>query len=265
MPMVTRLSAALMAVVAIAASTAFAQILPDDIVIPSGDESPTETPDDVPRLSRVALVVLDAGHGGEDAGVRAQKAGGETIFEKDIALAIARKAEARVAEETGARVQLTRSADVRLSAVERASSSNEARADLFLSIHLNSSPSPKARGFQVNYHDSSGAENGGSAPGAVLWSAAQRPFEAESARLAEIVRESLAAKVALPDRGVRRMPVPALEGAVCPAVLVEVGFLSNEEEAVALGTEAVQDAIAAALAEAVLRMDAVMALEDADE
>lgn len=260
MPMVTRLSAALLAVFAIAASTSFAQILPEDVVVPTAEETPTGEPEpELPTLSRVAVVVLDPGHGGEDAGARATKAGGDPVVEKEVALAIAKKAEARVAAATGARVLLTRSADVRMGAVDRASFANEARADLFVSIHLNSSPSQRARGFQVHYHDSSAAEHRGSASGAVPWSAAQRPFEAESARFAEILRESLAAKVALPDRGVRRMPVPALEGTVCPAVLVEVGFVSHPEEAVALGTGSVQDAIAEALAEAVLRMDAVMA------
>lgn len=261
MLILTRLSPALVAV--LLAGPALAQ-LPDDIVIPTYEATPYETPDEVPRLSRVALVVLDPGHGGDDSGARTTRTGGETVLEKDIALAIAKKAEARVADETGARVVLTRTADVRMGAVDRTSVANEAEADLFVSIHLNSSPSPKARGFQVHYHDSSLAENAGSAAGAVPWSAGQKPFEAESARLAEILRESLAAKVALPDRGVRRMPVPALEGAVCPAVLVEVGFLTNEEEALALGQESVQDAIADALAEAVLRMDAVMALKDSD-
>lgn len=248
--------------------------LPPGVFLPElGDPEDGADPAGVlgPRLQAISLVVIDPGHGGEEAGARAAPRAGEnpgtTLAEKDLALAIARKAESAIVAQTGARVMLTRSDDARLSPAERASFANEARADVFVSLHANSSPSPAARGFRIYYHDPSGAvaARGAAArdapPGATAWSAAQRPVEGESARFAEILRESLAAKVALPDGGVRRLPMTTLEGSLAPAVLLEVGYLSNPDEALALSTDAVQDAVAAAIAEAVLRMDAVLSTD----
>lgn len=259
-------------------SPAFAQNdsqLPGDVVLPGATATPSsgvpgERPNDGPRLRAVSVVVVDPGHGGDDAGAKAPAREGadpaSLLVEKNVALAIARRVESAVVAQTGARVLLTRSADVRVGPADRAAFANEARADLFVSVHLNAGPSAAARGFQVYYHDASGAEDAPagargnpSVAAPKRWPAAQRGVEADSARLAEIVRESLAAKLTLPDRGVRRIPIATLEGATCPAVLVEVGYLTNAEEALALSTAAVQDAFADAIAEAVLRMDAVLA------
>lgn len=242
-------------------------------MLPGATETPLEPtgarPVEGPRLRAVSVVVIDPGHGGDDAGARAAARTGAdpatALVEKDLALAIARRAESAIVAQTGARVLLTRSSDVRVGAADRAAFANEARADLVVSIHLNGSPSSAARGFQVYYHDASIAEDAPAARAdpAVAppkrWAAAQRGVEADSARLAEIVRESLAAKLTLPDRGVRRIPIATLEGATCPAILVEAGYLTNAEEALALSTAAVHDAFAEAIAEAVLRMDSVLA------
>lgn len=249
--------------------------LPGDVVLPGGNSTPIpggngERPLEGPRLRAVSVVVVDPGHGGDDAGARASAKAGEdpaaALVEKNLTLAFARRVESAIVAQTGARVLLTRSSDVRVAPADRAAFTNEARADLLVSIHLNGSPSPAARGFQVYYHDASTATDDAPAPRGdpavpppTRWPAAQRGVEADSARLAEIVRESLAAKLTLPDRGVRRIPIATLEGATCPAILVEVGYLTNAEEALALSTGAVQDAFAEAIAEAVLRMDSVLA------
>ncbi|HVO30767.1 MAG TPA: N-acetylmuramoyl-L-alanine amidase, partial [bacterium] len=192
----------------------------------------------------------------------ARATGATALVEKDLTLAFAKKIEATVTAKTGARVLLSRSADVHLSTVERPSFANEARADLFLSLHLNASPSPEAKGFRVYYHDPSGAEMIApalEAAPAIPWSAAQRDVEGRSAHFADLLRESLAAKVTLADRGVKRVPLAVLEGATCPAALVELGFLSNHDEALALSTDAVQDAVAEAVADAIVKMDASLA------
>lgn len=252
-------------------SVALAQ-LPGDVVIPG--ETPTETEGEVTtessRLQNISIVVIDPGHGGDDAGAKDPVRG---TLEKNLTLAIAKKIEATFSAHpiaSSARVLLTRDDDTRRETSARPSLANESRADLLVSIHVNASPSPAARGFGVAYHDGAGANQsalrprGGAASSASAplpaqpWNTAQRSREEESARFAEIVRDSLAAKVTLPDRGVKRLPLAVLEGAMCPAVLVEVGYLTNDQEALALGTSAVQDAVAEAIAEAVVRMDAVM-------
>lgn len=230
--------------------------LPEDIVVPGVTSEDLTAVPDGPRLHAISVVVVDPGHGGDDPGGRDVSGG---LLEKDLSLAVARRAEAVVARETGARVLVTRPGDVRVAPVDRASMTNEAHGDLLISIHANSAPSPKTRGFTVYYHDPSGDTSPSVVEGAEPWAQGQKAVEGESARFAEVLRESLAAKVALPDRGVRRLPMAVLEGAACPAVLVEMGFLSNPEEALALSTGAVQDAVAEAIAESVLRMDAILA------
>lgn len=244
--------------------------LPSDVVLPGDTPAPTPDPGGEPdpaRFRAISVVVVDPGHGGDDVGARDLARGS---MEKDLTLLIAKKVEAAFASHaigTGARLLLTRDGDVRAATTSRTSLANEARADLLVSIHGNASPSANARGFQVAYHDGAGADAGFARPRnphagplpAQPWVAAQKSREEDSAKFAEIVRESLAAKVALPDRGVKRLPLAVLEGALCPAVLIEVGYLSNDQEALALSTGAVQDAVAEAIAEAVLRMDAVIA------
>ena len=260
------------------AASATAQ-LPPDVVLPGVTPTPAAEEEhegdlflDAPRLRSISIVVVDPGHGGDDAGARDPERG---TAEKDLTLEIARRVEAKFAARaigSGARVLLTRDGDVRTPIEDRTSLANESRADLFVSLHVNGSPSPEARGFHVAYHDASTADLG-IAPGArgtrrsgplpaQPWLTAQRRHEERSARFAEIMRESLAAKVTLPDRGVKRLPLAVLEGATCPAVAVELGYLTHPEEGLALSTDAVQDAVAEAIAEAVLRMDSVLTGSD---
>lgn len=234
-------------------------LLPGDVVIPGSTAAPSATPAEM-RLRAISIVVLDPGHGGDDTGVRASTA--TPIAEKDLALELARRIEALVTSQTGARVLLSRAADVHLATPDRTSFANEARADLFLSIHANGSPSPSAHGFRVYYHDSSSADAGPAAAGpapALAWPLAQRDSESKSAHFAELLRESLTTKVAIADRGVKRVPMSVLEGSTCPSVVLEIGFLSNKDEALALSTSAVQDAIAQAVADAIQKMDATLA------
>lgn len=245
--------------------------LPGDVVFPGETPEPSPEPIDAAfdpaRLRAISVIVVDPGHGGDDVGARDPARG---VMEKDLTLAIAKKLEATLAAHPiagAARVLLTRDEDSHVDVTDRTSLANESRADLLVSLHVNASPSAAARGFHVAYHDGAGADVALARPRdrraaplpAQPWVSAQRLREEDSARFAELVRDSLAAKVALPDRGVKRLPLSVLEGAMCPAVLVEIGYLSNDQEALALSTGAVQDAVAEAIAEAVVRMDAVMA------
>ena len=248
--------------VALAQEPSPTSALPGDVVIPGATPEPSEAPGVVePHTRVISVVVVDPGHGGDDAGV---SSGGATpIAEKDLTMAIARRIESKVSAETGVHVLLTRGGDVRATAGDRASLANQSHASLFLSIHADGSPAPSARGFRVYYHDpADDVPSPTPAPDgshATPWAAAQKPVEETSARFAEALHDALAAKLTIPDRGVRRMPLATLEGATCPAAWIDVGYLTNSDDTLALSTDAVQDAIAEAVGEAVLRMDAVMA------
>lgn len=206
------------------------------------------------------LVVLDPGHGGEDHGARGP--GGE--LEKDIVLSVARMTAARL-QATGIEARLTREGDENLSLQDRTALANRLRADAFVSIHANASTARGARGAETYFMsaDASDAvaaraaatENLDASPDTVqliLWDLAHVANLNASSRLARAIQGRLNHLQGIRDRGVRQAPFVVLTGATMPAALVEIGFLSNREEAARLASRPAQDSIAAALTEAIL-------------
>jgi N-acetylmuramoyl-L-alanine amidase len=205
------------------------------------------------------IVVLDPGHGGEDRG--AQGPGGE--LEKDITLAVARLTAAQL-QAAGITTRLTRDGDEAISLNDRTALANRLHAVAFLSIHVNASPAKGARGAETYFMNAdpsdvqaaqaAARENAGSPPNAVqliLWDLAYVANLNASARLAGLVQTQMNALHGIPDRGVKQAPFVVLVGATMPAALVEIGFLSNPDEAAKLVSPDTQSAIAAALASAV--------------
>jgi N-acetylmuramoyl-L-alanine amidase len=213
------------------------------------------------------LVVVDPGHGGEKHGA----AGPGGLTEKQIALQIARRVASHLARQ-GGRVILTRTGDTTVSLDARAALANLKEVDLFLSIHLNSMPTPAARratqGIETYFlsADASDAaatevaerENadrlaGEPEPGAdpvanILEDLDRTETLARSSRLAQALHERLVVETGAEDRGVKQAPFIVLAGARMPAVLLEVGFLSHPEEGRRLADRAYQERVAKAIA-----------------
>jgi N-acetylmuramoyl-L-alanine amidase len=194
---------------------------------------------------KINRIVIDAGHGGHDDGT----IGPNGVREKDVVLDVALRLAALVNSRLGAEVVLTRSDDTFVPLTERTAIANEHRADLFLSIHANSSPAPSVAGtetFLLNLNSSPGAisvaarENAGSDKSIgelrdLLQTIAQNDKIAESQTFAADIQSSIftqAAKgnVAAHDRGVKKAPFVVLIGAHMPSVLAEIGFLSNPKD-----------------------------------
>jgi N-acetylmuramoyl-L-alanine amidase len=207
-----------------------------------------------------SLVLLDPGHGGEDLGARGPA--GET--EKEITLAVARATAARL-QAAGVTARLTREGDETVSLTDRTALANRLQATVFLSIHVNASPARGAHGAETYYMSvdasdpqaaqAAARENASATPDTVqliLWDLAHVANLNNSARLARGVQERLNALQGIRDRGIRQAPFVVLTGATMPAALVEVGFLSNAQEAGRLLARDTQDEIAAALAEAIV-------------
>ena len=205
------------------------------------------------------LVVLDPGHGGEDLGARGPA--GES--EKEITLAVARATAARL-QAAGVTARLTREGDETISLTDRTALANRLQATVFVSIHVNASPARGAHGAETYYMSvdasdpqaaqAAARENASAAPDTlqlILWDLAHVANLNNSAHLARLVQERLNALQGIRDRGIRQAPFVVLTGATMPSTLVEVGFLSNAEEAGRLLTRDTQEEIAAALAEAV--------------
>jgi N-acetylmuramoyl-L-alanine amidase len=213
----------------------------------------------------IKTIVIDAGHGGDDEGVKSTT----DTLEKDLTLQLARRLKAAIESRLGIRVLLTRDSDEALAVDRRAAFANYNKADLFLSVHANSSVRPAARGAQVYSLDvtnyprlSTEAESkkrtvptlggGTRVIDPVPWELAQLPFAEQSAAFAATVVQQLGEKkVALHSRAILTAPLRVLAGANMPAVLIEFGFLSNADDAAFMGGSEGQAAIVEALIAAI--------------
>jgi N-acetylmuramoyl-L-alanine amidase len=217
------------------------------------------------------LVMIDPGHGGYDPGTQSSSG----ILEKDLALQIATRLKSAL-EARGIRAELTRSTDEFISLPERTRIANNANADLFVSIHLNSSPNTDTTGIEVYYLNNSTdratirlakMENGGAAGyGAsdnsnlnyILTDLRQNYKASEAASLAKMIDAQTVADLDaglglnVNALGAKMGPFYVLVGAHMPAVLVECGFLSNPGEANRLEGSGYQDVLAGAIAGAVV-------------
>ncbi len=195
---------------------------------------------------KVGRVVLDPGHGGHDTGT----IGPEGLREKDLVLDVAQRLGRLIQEKMGSEVIYTRSDDTFVPLERRTEIANEAKADLFLSIHANSSPLRTAAGvetFYLNFTTSRSAldlaarENAGSQMSIyelqdLLQKIALKDKVEESREFASRVQSALYTLSARTtdarskDRGVKKAPFIVLIGASMPSVLAEIGFISNAHD-----------------------------------
>jgi N-acetylmuramoyl-L-alanine amidase len=220
-----------------------------------------------PSQPSLQTIVIDPGHGGADKGVQ----GTHGTLEKDLTMVVARRLKSAIEGRLGIRVLLTRDGDQTLSADERAALANNNKADLFLSLHANASFRSGVKGAEVYYvaldrdaaqasaQATAGAQQlpviGGSSRQVeiVPWQFAQTRFLDQSKTLAGFIAQQFQGHVPLDSRGLSQAPLRVLVGANMPAVLVEMGYLSNPDQEDQLGTAAFQNTIAQALYAAVVQ------------
>jgi N-acetylmuramoyl-L-alanine amidase len=220
------------------------------------EAQPSET-----RDPRRKVIVIDPGHGGVETGAT----GPSGLQEKDVTLDLARRLRKEL-DHGSTDVVLTRDEDRLVGLDERSAIANHNRADLFLSIHLNASIRKNATGAETYYLAKSATDDearklaaqenvqaaaasnqSSSALDLVLWDLAQNQYLAESSQLAESIQRRLNEVAGTRDRGVRQAPFRVLMGATMPAILVEVGFISNPDEEGKLGGGDYRDQIVRAL------------------
>jgi N-acetylmuramoyl-L-alanine amidase len=230
------------------------------------------------QMQPLKLIVLDAGHGGHDTGA----VGPSGLMEKDIVLDVTRRVARMVESGLGVKVVMSRDSDVFVPLRERTNFANKQRADLFVSIHANAHPQAVSEGVETYFLSSEASDNaarqvaavengvvqlegtGGSRQRgdvlrSILWDLAQSEFQEESSFMAETVQDSMSKSLSLVNRGVKQAGFYVLGGAAMPAILIEVGFVTNRKEEKKLGTpehrEALARAIYAGLAEYKRRYD----------
>jgi N-acetylmuramoyl-L-alanine amidase len=212
---------------------------------------------------KVGRIVLDPGHGGHDTG----SVGPQGLREKDLVLDVAQRLGRLIETRMGSEVIFTRSDDTFIPLEMRTEIANEAKADLFLSIHANSSPLRNAAGVETYYLnfttsrsalDLAARENSGSQMTVyelqgLLEKIALKDKVEESREFATRVQNALYTLSAKPtdsrskDRGVKKAPFVVLIGASMPSVLAEIGFVSNAHDESVMRREEYRERTAEAL------------------
>jgi N-acetylmuramoyl-L-alanine amidase len=241
---------------------------------PAAPGAPATTPALGPEAPSIHTVVIDPGHGGDVdvEGVRGPGARGPAgSFEKHVTLTIARLLKSALEARLGVRALLTREDDRTVYLDERAAFANNNKADLFISLHLNASVSQKPSGAEVFFLSLDGyspearrvaqmegavlptASGGDRTIEMMLWEMAQLQHLEQSAVVAGLVEQTLRTRVKMSPRAIQQAPFRVLVGANMPAVLVELGFISNPEEEKLLGSHGYQLRLVDALVDAVGR------------
>jgi N-acetylmuramoyl-L-alanine amidase len=253
-------------------------------LLPAGSEppappggTPAPAPDPAPAdplpvpapTPGLRTVVIDPGHGGDEHGARG--AGG--TLEKDITLQVARRLRTLIESRLGLRVFLTRDDDRTMSLDDRAAYANSQKADVFVSIHANAALRPVMKGAEVFYLSVDRADTDARRLGdsreqlpalgggvrsidLISWETAQAGYLQQSSTLAGMIEQSFRGRVEMSPRPVQQAPFRVLVGATMPAVLVEIGYLSNSEQERALASGAYQDQIAQGLFDAIMQFRA---------
>ena len=183
------------------------------------------------------VVYLDAGHGGYDPG-----ASYFGISEKSLTLAIQSRVKAKL-ESEGYQVVTTRTSDTYVDLTDRSRAANASESDIFVSIHINASGSSAAQGIETYYYQAY-AEY----PSRINATYHANPTRLSmSDTLANAIQSSLINATGAQNQGVKRQTFAVLRETTAPAVLLELGFLSNPQEAARLNTSAYQETLANAI------------------
>ncbi|MCR4396931.1 MAG: N-acetylmuramoyl-L-alanine amidase [Candidatus Saccharicenans sp.] len=245
---------------------------------PATQEKPAEVPSQpqavqsdqtasptVTARKQVKTIVIDPGHGGNETGAK----GAYGTLEKDITLSVSRKLKEAIERGLKYRVVMTREADISVPLERRAAIANNNKADLFISIHVNGSRRTRATGSEtfflslnasdeesrrLAYFENNSQELENRMPEKdfddlkmILWDMAQSAYLKQSSQLAELVQQELNELLNTRNRGVKQAPFKVLTGAACPAILVEVAFITNPEEEKMLQSEDFQSRVAEAI------------------
>ncbi|HHE36952.1 MAG TPA: N-acetylmuramoyl-L-alanine amidase [Candidatus Cloacimonetes bacterium] len=226
---------------------------------------------ELPIDNSIHRIVLDPGHGGKDPGAVGYS---KKNYEKDVALAVARKLKRILLEQMSVEVYLTREKDEFVSLQKRTKFANEKKADLFISIHCNAARKKTANGIEVYFLSTAKTDDARAVEALendvvfkyeggeeavkqyddlafILADMAQSEYLEESYNLSMRLQNDLIRTTESRDRGVKQANFYVLRGAFMPAVLIELGFLSNKEEEKKLTKSSYQNKLAQSIYESI--------------
>ena len=237
---------------------------------PSLPASPGPDAPPSPERGVPLTIVIDPGHGGKDTGA----IGPRGLKEKDVVLDIGLHLRRLLTDRLGARVIVTRADDTFLPLEERTAIANRARADFFISLHVNAAPQARATGVETYYLSQESSDLSARASAArenlvlnlegispreqdslkaVLWDMAETLHVKESSAMAEMLLDDLGRGLGMDTRGVKHGPFVVLMTAGMPSALVEVAFISNPSQERRLQENTYRHSIALALSEGIAR------------
>ncbi len=214
----------------------------------------------------IRKIVIDPGHGGKDPGCYV----GEGIYEKDVVLKAGKLLAKRMKEKFGFEVFLTRNKDIFLSLEQRTAIANMRKADLFISIHVNAHRDNRVSGIETYFlnmatdqgaitvaaRENATTEKNMSDLQVIIRDLMLNNKISESSKLAHEIQHGVLSRLSgryskVKDLGVKQAPFYVLTGASMPAVLVEMGFITNKAERKRLTTVEYQDHVAAGICDAI--------------
>jgi len=227
------------------------------------------TPTATAKKKPIETICIDPGHGGGDLGA----VGKSGALEKNLTLTVAKKLKRLLESRLGVRIIMTRDGDEEVSLNSRASIANNQQAQLFVSIHMNSSYRKTAFGSETYFvslkatdqeamelaqkenlsNENLGEEIQDDELKLILWNMAQTEYIKESSKLAEYIQFELNNLLETKNRGVKQAPFRVLMRSAMPSVLIEVAFLSNRSEEKKLTDDRFQDQVAQAVYNGVSR------------
>ena len=225
---------------------------------------PLDLPPSFGQPAGIRTVAIDPGHGGNDQGA----VGGGGTKEKDLTLAVARRLKVTLEARLGVRVLMTRDDDRDVPSDDRTALANNNKADLFVSLHANASMRKTAAGatiYSAAFDEDASKSASGNAERVpafggglrdiemVPWDLAQTHHLEKSTAFAALLEDQLKDRVPLAARAADRAPLRVLESANMPAVLVELGYLSNPDQEKLIASDAFQHAFVQAFYDAVVR------------
>jgi len=193
-------------------------------------------------------VVIDPAHGGSDKGVQFS----DEVYEKDVTLAIAHSIQRELAPMKNVRVQLTRDSDRALSIREREQIARNTAPDLFISLHVNAGFGKKASGFEIYFPGFKGnTQSAKEDSSVILTDMARNKNLNDSVQFSYILQKNLEQVFPRKGRGLREAAVPVLEGIAKPAIVIELGFVTNSEDRKLLMDKNIQLDIAKAISRSI--------------
>jgi len=219
-------------------------------------------------ITRVRSIIIDAGHGGKDPGA----IGRSGVYEKKIVLDISIRIK-KILQDRGIEVQMTRERDEFISLQKRTEIASRSKADLFVSVHANSSPVRSVHGLEVytskylGFKDRNAQQRktnqrlmfnqlsmkrGAADVANIVSDMLYTHKQAEAKTLAKQLAKKTAKRIKTKNRGEKESRFYVVKNTLIPAILVEVGFLSNPKESKLLQTSTYRQRVARGIAESIL-------------